>query len=305
MANLINYAHKYHRNLIETFIENSYIAPFMVSDVDWLDAKTFHFTQMSVSGYQDHAVGGGWNRGNVIQTDHPYTLEHDRNVEFLMDKREVDESNQTGTIQNVSNQFMITRATPEMDAYFFSKVASEAAALPGRNSANALASYTVDNVVPRLKTVIASVRRYRNKGIVIYLAPEIFDLLSMAEDFQRNIEVTVLVDGGRGIETRISSMDGVQLIEVVETDRFYTGFDFTNGFEPATGSFKINMLAATPVSTKFVPKIESIYFFAPGTHTEGDGYLYQNRAFWDTFVLPNGKDGEIDSIFVDRDTVAV
>ena len=51
-----------------------------------------------------------------------------------------------------------------------------------------------------------------------------------------------------------------------------------------------------------MPKIASIYNFAPGTHTEGDGYLYQNRAFSDVFTFPNGKDGKIDSIYVDTDT---
>ena len=65
------------------------------------------------------------------------------------------------------------------------------------------------------------------------------------------------------------------------------------------------MLAATPLTTKMVSKIESIYFFAPGEHTQGDGYLYQNRAHYDTFVFPNGKDGNIDSVAVDVDTSEV
>ena len=43
-------------------------------------------------------------------------------------------------------------------------------------------------------------------------------------------------------------------------------------------------------------------YFAPGTHTEGDGYLYQNRSLSDTFVFPNGRDGKIDSVYVDVDT---
>ena len=37
-------------------------------------------------------------------------------------------------------------------------------------------------------------------------------------------------------------------------------------------------------------------------HTEGDGYLYQNRSLSDVFVFPNGKDGTVDSVFVDVDT---
>ena len=62
------------------------------------------------------------------------------------------------------------------------------------------------------------------------------------------------------------------------------------------------MLIATPETTKIVTKINSIYSFAPGGHTEGDGWLYQNRAFSDVFTFPNGKDGKIDSIYADVDT---
>ena len=64
-------------------------------------------------------------------------------------------------------------------------------------------------------------------------------------------------------------------------------------------------LVATPMTTKVVPKISSIYHFAPGAHTQGDGYLYQERELSDVFTFPNGKDGKIDSIFVDTDTAAV
>ena len=67
------------------------------------------------------------------------------------------------------------------------------------------------------------------------------------------------------------------------------------------GSRKINVLVACGQTCKTVPKISSIYFFAPGAHTEGDGYLYQNRQLSDTFVFPNGKDGKVDSVFVDVD----
>ena len=72
-----------------------------------------------------------------------------------------------------------------------------------------------------------------------------------------------------------------------------------------TGAHKINVLVACGQTCKTVPKINSIYYFAPGAHTKGDGYLYQNRSFSDVFVFPNGRDGEIDSIYVDVDTAEV
>ena len=71
------------------------------------------------------------------------------------------------------------------------------------------------------------------------------------------------------------------------------------------GAHKINVLCATPMTTKLVPKISSIYYSAPGAHTQGDAYLYQERVLSDVFTFPNGKDGKIDSVYVDTYTAAV
>lgn len=304
MANTINYAEKYERELIKTYIEGSYAAPFVTTNVDWLDAKTFHFTQLSVGGYKAHDITGGWNRQAAVEADVPFTLTQDRDVEFFLDKREVDESNQTATIQNVSNQFEETQAVPEKDAYFFSKVASVAEDNNLKTS-TAKSSYTSANIYTKLVQFIGKVKRYRNKGLVVYLASDLMDLLSLSTELSHPMEIMSLVEGGKSIQTRVTRIDGVPVVEVIDDDRFYSGFDFADGYSVADGAYKINMLAATPLTTKMVPKISSIYFFAPGEHTEGDGYLYQNRAFYDTFVFPNGKDGNIDSVYVDLDTTPV
>lgn len=304
MANTINHAAKYNRELIETFIENSYAAPFVATNVDWLDAKNFHFTILQTGGYKNHALTGGWNRQNIAETDKVYTVSQDRDVEFFLDKREVDESNKTATIENVSNQFEKTQATPEKDAYFFSKVATEATTASMKSS-TAVTAYTTANIYTKIVQFIGKVRRYRNKGLIVYLAPSLMDLLALSTELTHPMEIMSFVEGGKGIQTRITKIDGVPVVEVIDDDRFYNTFNFTDGFAPATGAFKINMLACTPMTTKMVPKIESIYFFSPGEHTEGDGYLYQNRAHYDTFVFPNGKDGKIDSVYVDLDTTAV
>ncbi|MBR4486114.1 phage capsid protein [bacterium] len=304
MANTINYASKYERELIKTYIEGSYASPFVVTNVDWLDGKNFHFTQLSVGGYKEHNIAGGWNRQNAVESDKTFTLTQDRDVEFFLDKREVDESNQTATIQNVSKQFEDTQAVPEKDAYFFSKIA-KVAKENDLYSSTAKASYTSANIYTKLVQFIGRIKRYRNKGLVVYLAPELMDLLALSTELTHPMEIMSLVEGGKSIQTRVTRIDGVPIVEVIDDDRFYSEYDFTDGYEPKVGAVKINILGATPLTTKMVPKISSIYFFAPGEHTEGDGYLYQNRAFYDTFVFPNGKDNNIDSIYVDLDTTQV
>lgn len=305
MPNTINYAEKYSPELLQVLIDNSYIAPFVATNTDFINGKEFHFTQLSTSGYKNHSQNGGWNRGEVKEQDKVYSLAMDRDVEFFLDKREVDESNRTATVENASSNFEKVNATPEKDAYFFSKVATEAVTAK-KSTSTAITEYTADNVYSKLVEFIGTLRRYRNKGLIVYVAPHIMDLLALTKELSKTIETTTIAqDDGKAIYTRITSINGTPIVEVIDDDRFYDKFDFTDGFKPAVGSHKINILGATPKTTKFVPKINSIYLFGPGEHTEGDGWLYQNRAHYDTFVFPNGKDNVVDSIAVDIDTTAV
>lgn len=304
----LNYAEKWHGELLETFIQNTLSSPFVTDNVRWLDAKTFHFTQMSVTGYKNHDRSGGWNKGTFNQEDKPFTCTHDRDVSFLVDKADVDETNATASIQNISRTFEETQVAPEADALFFSTVAQEAQKVTGLHSSTAVGSYTTENIFAKLKGYISKVKRYRANGLIMYIDSALMDLLEMSKDFTRKIEVTQIAEGGAGLETRITDIDGVTIMEVIDDDRFYDEFKWdgaNGGFTAATGAHKINVLLATPKTTKSVPKVESIYYFAPGAHTEGDGYLYQNRSLSGVFVMPNGKDGKVDSVYVDVDTTAV
>lgn len=72
----LNYAEQWSPELLEILMQGTLTSPFVTSNVRWLDAKTFHFTQMSTSGYKNHSREGGWNKGTYTQTDVPYTLTH-------------------------------------------------------------------------------------------------------------------------------------------------------------------------------------------------------------------------------------
>lgn len=350
----LNYAERWQPGLLAILNQNTLTSPFITSNVKWLDAKSFHFTQMSVSGYRNHKRDGGFNRGNINQTDVVYTLTHDRDIEFFIDKADVDETNQTASAENISHVFEKTRVAPETDAYFFAKVA-KAAINAGLVTKTAISDYTKANVLTKVKALFkhGRLRAYKQDGsLIMYVSSDIMDLLEMSSEIAKKIEITQIADGGTGIETRVANIDGVPIIEVIDLDRFYDNFEFIaegtdtlNGFVPAKatyvqaelasgdslvglytksgndytlvntgtyssgtyykkidGAHKINVLAASVNTTFTVPKINSIYFFAPGEHTQGDGYVYQNRSLWDTFVFPNGLTGKIDSIAVDIDT---
>lgn len=316
MPNL-NYAQVWEPELLEILMQGALTSPFVTTNVRWLDAKTFHFTQMSTSGYKNHNRNGGWNKGNYMQKDVPFTVTHDRDISFLVDKADVDETNATASIQNISRTFEQTQVVPETDALFFSKVAQAAQKEEGYHSTTAIAAYTKAKVFGMLKDILAKgkLRRYKANGsLVMYVSSAIMDALEQSTEFTRKIELTQIAEGGIGIETRVTDIDGVAVMEVVDDERFYDAFDWepeAGGFEPQkkvasgtakAGAHKINVLVACGQTCKTVPKISSIYYFEPGAHTEGDGYLYQNRSLSDVFVFPNGKDGKVDSVFVDVDT---
>lgn len=300
----LNYAEVWSPELLAIKIQETLTSPFIVPNVKWLGAKTFHFTQMSTSGFKNHKRTGGWNRGTVTQTDNEFKVEFSRDIEFLIDKADVDETNATASIENIAKVFQMTQVAPEHDAYFFSKVAQNAIAA-NLHSETAASDYTADNVFTKLKQQLARVKRYRRSNIM-YVASWIMDLLELSKELAKKVELTQVADGGIGIETRVTFIDGVPILECIEEDRFYDKFNFEpelGGFEPLEGeSRKINTLIASTEMVITVPKISSIYYFEPGAHTEGDGWLYQHREDYDTFVFPNGKDNKIDSVFVDVDT---
>ena len=319
----LNYAEQWNPELLEILIQGSLTSPFITENVKWLGAKTFHFTQMSTSGYKNHNRKGGWNTGTYSQEDLPYTLTHDRDIEFLVDKADVDETNATASIKNISTTFVKTQVVPETDALFFSKVAQAAQNTEGYHGTTPIASYTKAKVFGMLKDILAKgkLRRYKANGsLIMYVRSEIMDALEQSTEFTRKIEMTQIAEGGIGIETRVTDIDGVTIMEVIDDERFYDAFNWEpedGGFEPlkkvtedtehgikaVTGAHKINVLVACGQTCKTVPKINSIYYFEPGAHTKGDGYLYQNRSFSDVF--PNGRDAKIDSVYVDVDTVEV
>lgn len=302
MANTNNYAEVWQKDLLTINVQNALTSPFLTNNVIWLDAKTFHFTTMSTSGFRNHDLGGKFKRGKYVQTDVPFTLTHDRNIEFLVDSREIDETNQTASIQNVARVFQQTQATPELDAYFYEKVSQKAIEAGLATAVANISEYTKENVLEKLKAVISKVKRYRG-SLIAYVKSEIMDLIELALVDKSSIKWESISGLEYSISTRVANIDGVPLMEVIDDERFYTKFDYVDtedgGFSPHSTGKKIAILVASTETVKTVKKISSIYSFAPGSHTEGDGYLYQEREFWDTFIFPNGKNNKVDSIAVE------
>ena len=289
----INYAQKYQTELDQVMKQSMLTAALETPNVQWMGAKTFHVPSVAVSGYQNHSRNGGFNRGTVDVTHEPYTLSFDRDVEFFVDQMDVDESNQAASAANITREFLTAHAAPEVDAYRFSKLATKAIA-EGNSTGEDLAS---TDVIKRLKADLKAVRKYGTANITVYVSSDVMDLIEQWKEGKGAISID---NPGTVVETRVTTIDGVRLIEVFDVDRFHTSFDFTDGFVSATGSYSLNWVIVYRGAVVAKTKLNSIYLFEPGNHTEGDGYLYQNRMYHDLFVMKNKADG----VIVSHGTVA-
>ena len=265
----INYITKHEGTFEKKLMQGALTSILETPRVDWLGAKSFELPTISVTGYKAHTRSKGYNAGTVSNDKKVYTLGFDRDVEFFVDKADVDETNQE---------------LSEVDAYRFSKLATEAITGTHFKSETDLSEV---NIYSRLKAALLPVRKYGAQNIVMYVSSEVMDFLERSKDFTRSIATT----SPQGIDTRVTSLDGVQIIEVWDDARFKTKFDFTTGFVKASDGKDINFLIVAKPAVIAKAKFNSIYLFAPGQHTEGDGYLYQNRLYHDLFVLDTKKDG--------------
>ncbi|HGI6636751.1 TPA: hypothetical protein ACJUI1_001185 [Listeria monocytogenes] len=285
----INYVDKYGKELDQKLVFGTYTNELETSNLLWLDAKTFKIKTITTTGLKPHTRNKGYNEGSASNENTAYTITFDRDVEFFVDVMDVDETGQALTAANVTKEFNSRHSAPEVDAYRFSKLATEAK----KNGYSTAETITEENVFRTLKAAIRKVKKYGTQNLVMYVSVDVMAALELSKDFTRTISNQNI--GPSSLETRVTGIDGVKLVEIEAEDRFYDTFDFTDGYKPAASAKKLNYLLINKGSVIGGTKHASIYLHAPGSVGQGDGWLYQYRVYHDIFVKEQQKDGVIAS----------
>ncbi|PDI89904.1 hypothetical protein AVK45_12265 [Listeria monocytogenes] len=285
----INYVDKYGKELDQKLVFGTYTNELETSNLLWLDAKTFKIQTITTTGLKPHTRNKGYNEGSASNENTAYTITFDRDVEFFVDVMDVDEAGQALTAANVTKEFNSRHSAPEVDAYRFSKLATEAK----KNGYSTAETITEENVFRTLKAAIRKVKKYGTQNLVMYVSVDVMAALELSKDFTRTISNQNI--GPSSLETRVTGIDGVKLVEIEAEDRFYDTFDFTDGYKPAASAKKLNYLLINKGSVIGGTKHASIYLHAPGSVGQGDGWLYQYRVYHDIFVKEQQKDGVIAS----------
>lgn len=285
MPNTVNYVTRFEKDLRQKYSRELCTDGLTTQNVSFVNAKTIKIPYITLGGYKDHSRNGGFNRQSAANEYMTKTLEHDRDVEFFVDAMDVDESNEALSAANITNVFEAEHAIPETDAYRISKLYSEFTDASG----------TVDNTKLTIENILTTFDKWMETmddaevpvdGRLLYVTPAINTLIKQADKITRMIDVSAQ----RGIDRRVRSLDEVT-IKPVPSGRMKSSYDFTDGFTPAEDAVQVNMILVHPSAVIACDKHSYINLWAPGSHTQGDGYLYQNRKYGDLFVLDTRKDG--------------
>ena len=252
-------------------------------DIQIRGAKEIKIPRLSVSGYKDHTRGSlGFNGGNYSNDFETKSLDHDRDIEFVIDPMDVDETNQIVSIANVQVRFARKQAIPELDCYTFSKLYSEAARVGA----------TIKHVAITAANILSdfddNCEAFEDAGVplsrcILYCTAAYKKALKNAEGVQRTLEVS---GGAKGLDRRIHTMDDLKEIKVVPVERFKTAYDFTEGYQADATGKQINYILVDPEAQVSRVKYAYINTYTPGHDSRvSDNYLYQNRRYNGTFAL--------------------
>jgi hypothetical protein len=290
MANTVNYVTKFEQALKQKYTAElktaALTSPVGGAGVSFIGTKTVKIPYVSVGGYKDHSRNGGFNRQAVANDFITKQLAFDRDVEFFVDAMDVDETNQALSALNITNTFVTEKAIPEIDCYRVSKMYAEWVA----------ASKTADTTALSTTNILAKYDAYMQamdeaevpeEGRFLYVTPPVYTLLKNAEVVSRSINVQ---NNNGEINRAVRSLEDVTITKIPSA-RMKTAYNFTDGCVPATTAGQVNMILVQPKSVIAVDKHSYIKLWPEGSHTQGDGYLYQNRRYGDLFVLNNRADG--------------
>jgi len=284
MANVINYAQQFLPFLIQMYESDmrSYGLTLSNPQVQWVNARTINVPNMVLSGYKDHSRQGLFNSGSVKNTFTPYTLNHDRDIEFRFDAMDVDETNLVVSVANIQSTFEKEQAIPEKDSYRFSKIVADFVELGGTVDTTTI---TVANALSWFDTQMEAMddAGVPEEGRILYLTPALYKVFKEAEGLTRVLHVDGAND--KALSRKIYDLDDVTLVKVPKA-RFKTAYDFSDGCVPADDADQINAILIHPDSVVARDRYEYIKMFAPGSDAyTGDDWVYQNRNYGDLFVL--------------------
>ena len=285
MANL-NYAQQYSQALAQAYPNvlrfgrlwsNENATKYRV-----VDAKTIQIPSITVGGRTDgnRDTIGTFTRNfdNAWETK---TLKNHRQWQTLVHPKDVNETNQVVTIQNITKTMNEFEKFPEMDAYTISqlyKLKDEQNTIVAES-----AELTSENIMTKFETLMDEMDEalVPSVGRILYVDTYTKTLID-------NAITIVRANGQSSIAKAVTRLEEVEVIPV-PTKLMKTKYTFTTGFAPAEDAKDIAMMLVHPSAILPIASYEFAQLQAPSALTQGK-YVYFEESFEDIFILNKRHD---------------
>lgn len=285
-ATSTNYAQQYMRELANAYPYSLVFAKLRSTENDrryqFINGTTIKIPTLETSGRKnannDLIQTASRQHNNAWETK---TLTHHRYWKDLIAPSDIQGTNEAVAIGNITRTYNEQQKFPEMDAYLVSKIYSDWTELGKTASTEAL---TEENVLKIFDEMYEARREARvpTQNEVLYVTNTVDRLLKSAVVRYANSTESVL-------NRAIKRIDDVEIIPV-PSSLMKTAYDFTEGWEPASGAAQINMFFANP-SAIITPEFYEYVGLAEPTANSDGKYVYYEESWDDAFILNKRADG--------------
>lgn len=246
---------------------------------------------MDMDGLGDYDRDEGFVQGSVTLKWQTKTLTQDRGRTFQLDRMDVDETGFVATASAAMSEFQRTRVIPEIDAYRYSSIATQAI-----NKGAATIGYNPDvaDIYAKIKADIYKIYDEAGEIPLVLTMPMI--LKSVLESSSEIIKYMDTVDFKKGeISTKVRAIDGVPIIAVpsARMKTKYVMYDGKTegqkggGFIPAEDTVDINWIIQARNTAIAVSKTDKLRVFDPDVNQKADAWKIDYRKYHDLWIPDN------------------
>lgn len=288
---MANYATQYAQALSQQYPHvlhfGALFARNQEADYRWVNNHTIEIPSISVTGRID-----GSRTALIARTQRhsntwtPLTLRNHRSWNDFIHPRDIDETNQVLTIQNITRVLNEEEKFPEKDKYLISTFYSD---WTNTGRVPLTGNLTTDNILDYFDTMMVNATEHNvpATGRILYITPQANVILKGASAFYRALNM----NGGAPatIQRAIANLDQVT-IEEVPSDHMLTVYDFTVGAVRGLSAKQVQMFLIHP-SCIITPETYDFAQLDPPSAGSQGKYEYFEESFEDVFLLPNKQFG--------------
>jgi len=246
---------------------------------------------IDMDGLGDYDRANGFVEGSVNLRYQTKTLTQDRGRTFMLDRMDVDETNFVATAANVMGEFQRTKVIPEIDAYRYSSIATQAIA----NGA-AVGGYTPSesDILKKIKADIYAIYNIAGEiPLVITMNMEVAAILENSTELNKMLSVIDFTQGD--VKTSVKAIDNNPIIKVPSL-RMKTKYVFydgktsgqeAGGFVPDADAKNINWIICPRTAPIAVSKTDNIRIFTPEQNQKADAWKIDYRKYHDLWIKEN------------------